>query len=73
MKKGKFCEIGVESGVEHKSLYLIHKDWTSVWVEGNQNQRQSIEIKFQSTIPSQLKLAIGMITAENINSAFHRM
>jgi hypothetical protein len=73
IKKGRFCEIGVENGLECNSLYLIHKGWTGVWIEGNQNQRQSIEIKFQSIIPSRLKLAIGMITAENINSIFQQI
>jgi hypothetical protein len=70
LKKGTFCEIGVENGLECNSLYLIHKGWTGVWIEGNPAQREPITAKFHSIIPSRVKISCGIITAENINLVF---
>ena len=34
IENGTFCEIGVENGLECNSLYLLHKGWRGVWVDG---------------------------------------
>jgi hypothetical protein len=65
--KGRFCEIGVESGLECNSLYLIHKGWTGLWVEGNKSQEKLIRDKFKSIIPAKLNFCISYVTKENIN------
>lgn len=63
-----FVEIGVENGLECNSLYLLHKGWKGLWLEGNPKQQQPIEQKFSSLLKSQkLKLGIGIITPNNIN------
>lgn len=70
VSKGTFCEIGVENGLECNTLLLIHDGWRGVWFEGNENQRQPIETKFQSLLANnRLSLAIGFITPDNINAA----
>lgn len=66
--KGVFCEIGVESGLECNSLYLIHKGWTGVWVEGNKDQLGPIRETFGSILGKRLKVSFRLVTAENINA-----
>jgi hypothetical protein len=73
LNKGTFCEIGVENGLECNSLYLIHKGWTGVWIEGDSARKEQLAAKFHSIIPSRLRLAIGIITAENINLTFSKI
>jgi len=68
VEHGVFCEIGVENGLECNSLYLIHKGWRGIWLEGNEGQKQSIESKFELLIQSKkLALGIAYIKPENIN------
>lgn len=69
---GIFCEIGVQNGLECNSLYLIHKGWRGVWIEGNPLYQGFIEEKFTSIIPARLKLSISMVTAENINKVIEQ-
>lgn len=65
---GRFCEIGVENGLECNSLYLLHKGWRGVWVDGDQRREAFIKAKFESLIArGRLALAINIMTAENIN------
>lgn len=70
IERGKFVEIGVESGLECNSLYLLHKGWRGAWVEGNPRRKAEIEAKFGSILDRRLVLAMGMVTAENINRLF---
>jgi hypothetical protein len=69
--EGRFCEIGVENGLECNTLYLIHKGWRGCWIEGNSNQRDSIENKFGSLLRNgRLRSFYNFVTAENINQIF---
>lgn len=71
IRQGRFCEIGVENGLECNSLYLIHNGWRGWWIDGNPKQRAQIEQKFNSLLTSgRLRLLVDMMTAENINSHF---
>lgn len=70
ISQGRFVEIGVENGLECNSLYLIHKGWRGAWVEGDARRRAAIESKFASILNRRVVLAIGMVTAENINRLF---
>jgi hypothetical protein len=65
---GVFCEIGVENGLECNSLYLIHKGWKGVWVEGGARHVNFISEKFGSLMPGKLEVAHQMVTADNINT-----
>lgn len=74
LTKGVFCEIGVENGLECNSLFLIHQGWRGAWLEGNQNQKQAIESKFQSLLNTKrLALGIGYITPKNINKTLDQI
>lgn len=69
-----FVEIGVENGLECNSLYLLHKGWKGLWLEGNSKQQQPIEQKFSSLLKTQkLKLGIGIITPNNINEVISQV
>ena len=71
IRQGRFCEIGVENGLECNSLFLVHKGWRGWWIEGDQNQREHIEQKFGSLLTSgRLRLLVDIVTAENINLHF---
>src|SRR5262249_35644135 len=72
--KGQFCEIGVESGLESNTLYLIHKGWRGSWIEGNIKRRDGIENKFASLIRNRrLRVHFELATAENINDLFQKV
>lgn len=73
IRKGKFCEIGVENGLECNTLYLIQKGWTGFWVEGNICQLPQINSKFQSIIPSILNVRNELVSKENINKIINEM
>lgn len=67
ISKGTFCEIGVEWGLECNSLYLIHKGWKGLWIEGNLDHKEKINDKFSYIIPSKLSCEFTFVTQENIN------
>lgn len=66
---GRFVEIGVENGLECNSLYLIHKGWRGLWVEGNKAQKAAIDARFGAILGRRLDVAYGWMTAENVNGA----
>ena len=68
IRQGRFCEIGVENGLECNSLYLIHKGWLGCWIEGNPHQHEPIQRKFGSLLANgRLQLSREFASAENIN------
>lgn len=68
---GTFCEIGVENGLECNSLWLLHKGWRGSWIEGNKAQQEAITNKFRDVLQSgRLKLLLGFVTKDNINTLF---
>ena len=68
IKNGRFCEIGVENGLECNSLYLLHKGWTGCWIEGSESHTNFIQQKFASVINRRLHVIKEMVTSENINN-----
>ncbi|WP_296595217.1 hypothetical protein [Phenylobacterium sp.] len=70
VERGRFVEIGVENGLECNTLYLLHKGWRGAWVEGDPKRKAEIEAKFGSILDRRLVLAMGMVTAENVNRLF---
>ena len=68
IEKGTFCEIGIENGLECNTLFLIHKGWKGIWLEGNQAQKEFITSKFNSILENKrLGLGIEYITPSNVN------
>lgn len=64
-----FVEFGVGDGLESNSHYLLHKDWSGLWIDGNTDSISKIKNTFNSVIQSgYLKVKCAFITKENINS-----
>ncbi|MBJ7411379.1 MAG: hypothetical protein JHD15_13570 [Phenylobacterium sp.] len=67
---GTFVEIGVESGLECNSLYLLHRGWRGTWIEGDLGRRTAIEDKFAPILGRRLQVGFTWITAETVNNCF---
>lgn len=67
---GRFVEIGVENGLECNSLYLLHKGWRGIWIEGDTRRRDELAEKFGSILGRRLTVVLTMVTAETINPLF---
>src|SRR5262249_15610671 len=65
--QARFCEIGVEDGLECNSLYLLHKGWTGFWFENNVGHKEKIHHKFGFIIGRRLEVKFDLVTAENAN------
>jgi len=73
IKQGRFCEIGVENGLECNTLYLIHKGWTGSWIETNRGHLDFILKKFAPLLANnRLQLIADFVTAENVNAHMER-
>ena len=73
IKQGRFCEIGVENGLECNSLYLIHKGWKGCWIEAKPSYADQIRAKFGSLLANgRLQLIADIASAENINTRLER-
>jgi len=69
----KFIEFGVQDGLECNSHYLLHKDWTGLWLEGSEPFYRQIQEKFGPVISKGiLKTDCVFITRENINTVFEK-
>mgnify|MGYP006288558741 CR=1 FL=1 len=69
---GTFAEIGVESGNECNTHYLLHKNWVGYWFESDTSKASAIESNFKSFLMREkLRAIIGEITKENINENFN--
>ncbi|HEX7943053.1 MAG TPA: hypothetical protein VF495_00215 [Phenylobacterium sp.] len=71
--QGRFVEMGVENGLECNSLYLIHKGWRGIWIEGNQAHKPFIEQKFASILNRRLTVAMTWVKAETVNDLLARL
>ena len=68
IEQGTFAEIGVENGLECNTLFLIHKGWRGIWLEGNPAQLGPIQSTFSSILENKrLGAIIGYVTPDNIN------
>lgn len=64
----KFVEFGVQNGLESNCHYLLHKGWSGLWLEGNKDYVNEINIRFLPVIQSgKLKCINAFITRDNIN------
>ncbi|MES2764665.1 MAG: hypothetical protein V4642_02275 [Bacteroidota bacterium] len=66
-----FIEFGVDNGLENNTAYLLLKDWSGLWIDGNPNFISTIREKYGFLI-DQKKLFVknAFINAENIESLF---
>jgi hypothetical protein len=74
IEQGTFLEIGVENGLECNTLYLLHKGWKGVWIEGNSSQKPHIDSKFEVLLSNgRLRLHIDFITKATIRNVFKEL
>lgn len=74
ISSGVFAEIGVENGLECNTLYLLHKGWRGLWIEGNIRQRGFIENKFSAILHNRrLKVLFEMVNVQNVNILLSRV
>ena len=64
----QFIEIGVETGLENNTLYLLLQGWQGLWIEGNSNFVEQIKNKFDFVIDNRsLIVKHAWVTKDNIN------
>lgn len=63
-----FVEFGVENGLESNAHMLLHKGFSGLWIEGNEESYDSLCHKFHPVIETgQLQVTCAFITKQNIN------
>jgi hypothetical protein len=67
VSKKKFIEIGVETGIECNTTYLLYKGWSGLWIEGNSCFRNSIEANFADYLQQKLIVEFEKVNPKNIN------
>jgi hypothetical protein len=72
IKRGTFCEIGVETGLECNTLYLLHKGWSGSWIDANSEYVDYIKDNCPF-VGSSLKLCNAFLTRENINETLYQL
>lgn len=66
-----FLEIGIETGLECNTLYLLMKGWKGTWVEGNPKYFKTISHELGGTsFPGKLNVVNSFIDRDNITDIF---
>ena len=67
----RFIEFGVEAGLENNTLYLLHKDWNGLWIEGKKSEYEKILENVDYFInKKRLTVVNKFLTKDNINKTF---
>ena len=70
-KNKTFIEFGVGDGLENNTLYLLHKNWSGLWIEANCNHFEEIKKNVSIFVENnQLKISNQFLSLENINKTF---
>jgi hypothetical protein len=67
VSKKKFIELGVETGIECNTTYLLYKGWSGLWIEGNSYLKNSIEDNFADYLHRELIIEFEKVNPNNIN------
>lgn len=67
VSKKKFIELGVETGIECNTTYLLYKGWSGLWIEGNSYLKNSIEDNFAHYLHRKLIIEFEKVNPNNIN------
>ncbi len=63
----RFVEFGCGNGIENNSLYLLHRDWSGLWIDGDPKLVAAIRDSHQQFLSTGvLQLRESFVTAENI-------
>lgn len=66
-----FVEFGCGNGIENNSVYLLHRDWSGLWIDGDRRLVSRISRSHtRFTERGALRLAEAFVTAENIEAIF---
>lgn len=66
-----FLEIGIQTGIECNTHYLLLKGWKGVWVEGSEKYCKIMEKELNGRIfPNKLSIVSSFINRENILDIF---
>ena len=66
-----FIEFGVENGMENNTHFLLNDGWSGLWIEGDKNNFESININFNFlTSKDKLKIRNEFVTRDNIEKIF---
>ncbi len=69
-----FVEFGVGDGLQNNTTFLLLKNWTGYWIEGNATYVSRIEKRFQAPINNKALLGKhAFITRETIENIFEEM
>lgn len=69
-----FLEVGVGSGIENNTAYLLFQGWTGAWLEGNEESVREIRRRFARPIADgKLEIVETFVTAENIRSTIENL
>lgn len=64
----RFIEMGVETGTECNTHYLLHRGWSGAWIEGSEHMAKEAETNFGYAIDAgNLGIVKAWITAETAN------
>lgn len=73
VKKKLFIEIGLETGIECNTTYLLQKNWSGLWIEGNQKYKERIYKHFKTFIDKKkLDVCIQKVYPSNINNLIEK-
>jgi len=63
-----FIEIGVETGTENNSRFLLEQGWSGVWLEGNPSHaKAAVQRHSEAVEAGRLKVICGFATPEDID------
>ena len=69
----RFLEIGIQTGIECNSLYLLLKGWKGTWVEGSNDYCKIIEKKLNGiSFKNKLSVVSSFVGKENIIDIFNQ-
>ncbi len=61
-----FFEIGVQTGLECNTLWLLHQQWQGVWVDADETAIQEIGRTHMDWLGERLKVIQSIVSAENV-------
>ncbi len=66
-KSKNFIEIGVETGEECNTTYLLHKGWQGLWIEENFDFKKKIDYIFSEYLKNNLQINYCKVNPKNVN------
>lgn len=67
LDRGTFLEIGVGTGLQNNTRFLLEQGWTGTWVEGEKNAAAASATFADNVMAGNLRIIGSHVTAENIN------